>query len=331
MIYKEQVEKLGFISAPISKDIDIKKEIVKLKKEKNAILLAHFYQEDDIQEIADYVGDSLGLAQQAQNNKADIILFAGVHFMAETAKILSPEKKVLLPDLNAGCSLADSCPPDDFKRFIDANLDHIVISYVNTSAAIKMLTDIVCTSSNALQIVESIPKDQKIIFAPDRNLGAYISKQANREMLIWDGACTVHEKFSLEKILELKQAYPEAKILAHPECTEPILLISDFIGSTSNLLSFSKTESAHTYIVATESGILFKMRELSPHKTFIPAPPNDSTCACNDCEFMRMITLEKVYNTLLYELPEITLEKEIIEAAKKPIIRMLDISKQLGL
>jgi len=331
MIFKESIEKLGFISEPISKKIDIKKEILRLKKEKNAIILAHFYQEDEIQEIADFVGDSLGLAQKAQNNTADIIVFAGVHFMAETAKILSPHKKVLLPDLNAGCSLADSCPPDEFKSFLEKHPNHTVISYVNTSAAIKMLTDIVCTSSNALQIVESLPKDEKIIFAPDRNLGSYIQKLTQREMIIWDGACTVHEKFSVEKILQLKKDNPTAKVLAHPECTEPVLIISDYIGSTSNMLEFSKQDSSNTYIVATESGILFKMKEASPQKTFIPAPPNDSTCACNDCEFMRLITLEKVYTTLKYELPEIQLDSEVIRLAKKPILRMLEISNQLGL
>ncbi|MCK9562101.1 MAG: quinolinate synthase NadA [Bacteroidales bacterium] len=331
MIFKESIEKLGFISEPISKDIDIKKEIVRLKKEKNAIILAHFYQADEIQEIADFVGDSLALAQKAQNNSADIIVFAGVNFMAETAKILSPHKKVLLPDLNAGCSLADSCPPDEFKSFLEKYPDHTVISYVNTSAAIKMLTDIVCTSSNAVQIIESLPKDEKIIFAPDRNLGAYISKLTQREMVIWDGACTVHEKFSLEKIIQLKNENPHAKIIAHPECVEPILLISDYIGSTSNLLQFSQQDSSDTYIVVTEPGILFKMQNASPHKKFIPAPPNDSTCACNNCEFMRLITLEKMYNTLKYELPEIHLEKNVIELAKVPILRMLEISEKLGL
>jgi len=331
MLFNKSINKFGFISEKIPEGIDLKKEIIKLKKEKNAIILAHFYQEDDIQEIADYVGDSLGLAQQAENNTADIIVFAGVHFMAETAKILCPEKKVLIPDLQAGCSLADSCPPDEFKKFIEANPGHTVISYVNTSAAIKMLTDIVCTSSNAVQIIESLPKDEKIIFAPDRNLGSYISKKLNREMVIWDGACTVHEKFSLEKILALKAENPTAKILAHPECTEPVLLVSDYIGSTSQMLEFSKKDEAQKYIVATESGILFKMRLASPQKEFIPAPPNDSTCACNDCEFMRLITLEKIYNTLKYELPSVELEDEVIEKAKKPIVRMLEISKQFGL
>ncbi len=331
MIYKEEVKNKGFISRKIPENINVKEEIQKLKKEKNALILAHFYQEDDIQEIADFVGDSLKLAQIAQNNSADIIVLAGVHFMAETAKILSPEKKVLLPDLNAGCSLADSCSYDDFKTFLEQYPDHTVISYVNTTAAIKTLTDIVCTSSNAQQIVESLPKDEKIVFAPDRNLGAYIAKQTNREMIIWDGACTVHEEFSLEKLLELKKQFPQAKVLAHPECTEPILLVSDFIGSTSNMLQFSKEDDAQIYIVVTESGILFKMREANPHKLFIPAPPNDSTCACNDCEFMRLITLEKLYNTLQYELPEIILDDDIIQKAYKPIEKMLTISKELGL
>jgi quinolinate synthase len=331
MIYNEMINEFGFINEKPDSNINLKEEILRIKKEKNAIICAHFYQTDEIQEIADYIGDSLKLAQIAENNTADIIVLAGVHFMAETAKILAPHKKVLIPDINAGCSLADSCPYDDFKAFKDAHPDHIVISYVNTTAAIKTLTDVVCTSSNAEQIVNSFPKSQKIIFGPDRNLGRYISQKLNREMLIWDGACTVHEKFSLEKILQLKQEYPNAKILAHPECTQAVLMISDYIGSTSNMLEYSKKDSANEFIVVTESGILFKMREASPSKTFIPAPPNDSTCACNDCEFMKLITLEKLYNTLQYELPEIILPDEIIEQAKKPIIRMLEISKQHGL
>ena len=322
---------LGFINEKPLSNLNLKDEITKLKKEKNALILAHFYQADEIQEIADFIGDSLKLAQIAADNTADIIVLAGVHFMAETAKILSPNKKVLIPDLNAGCSLADSCPADDFKKFIDAHPNHTVISYVNTTAAVKMLTDIVCTSSNAIQIIESLPKEEKIIFGPDRNLGNYISQKLNRELVIWDGACTVHEKFSLEKILELQKQNPDAKILAHPECTQPILIISDFIGSTSNMLDFSISDSSQKYIVATESGILFKMRQASPQKEFIPAPPNDSTCACNDCEFMRLITLEKLYNTLKYELPEVTLSAEVIEKARKPIERMLEISKKYGL
>lgn len=321
----------GFITKPIPENINLKQEILRLKQEKNAIILAHFYQADEIQEIADFVGDSLALAQKAQNNNADIIVFAGVHFMAETAKILSPQKKVLLPDLNAGCSLADSCNPVEFEKFIKAHPNHKVVSYVNTSAAIKMLTDVVCTSSNVVKIIESFPKEQKLIFAPDRNLGRYVAQQTNRELVVWDGACTIHERFSLEKILELKKQFPEAKIVSHPECTQPILTVSDFIGSTAHILEFSKTDSAQTYIVVTESGILYKMRQASPHKTFIAAPPNDSTCACNDCEFMRLITLEKIYNTLQYELPEVHLQPEVIEKAKKPIIKMLEISEQFGL
>ncbi len=300
--------------------------ILELKKAKNAIILAHYYTLPEVQNIADFVGDSLALAKQAAATNADVILFAGVHFMAETAKILSPEKKVLIPDLNAGCSLADSCNPDDFKKFIAEHPNHKVVSYVNTSAAIKMLTDVVCTSSNVVKIIESFPKEQKLIFAPDRNLGKYVAQQTGRDLLVWNGACTIHERFSLEKILELKNRFPEAKILSHPECTQPILAVSDFIGSTAHILEFSKTDTAQTYIVVTESGILYKMRQASPHKTFIPAPPNDSTCACNDCEFMRLITLEKIYNTLLYELPEVNLSEEVIELAKKPIERMLELS-----
>lgn len=325
------VKQFGYITEKPDSSLDLKQEILKLKKEKNAIILAHYYQIDEIQEIADHVGDSLKLAQIAEKNSADIIVLAGVHFMAETAKILSPDKKVLIPDLNAGCSLADSCPYDKFKEFKAQHPDHVVISYVNTTAAIKTLTDVVCTSSNAEHIVNSFAQDQKIIFAPDRNLGSYLSKKLNREMLIWDGACTVHEKFSLEKIIALKQQFPKAKILAHPECTQPILMISDFIGSTSNILQYSIDDDSDTYIVATEPGILFKMREASPQKNFIPAPPNDSTCACNDCEFMKLITLEKLYQTLRYELPEVLIPDEIMQEAKKPIVRMLEISKQHGL
>lgn len=328
---KKSVLEKGFVDAPIDSELNLVEEIKRLKKEKNAIILAHFYQEGAIQDIADYVGDSLGLSQQAENTDADIIVFAGVHFMAETAKILSPDKKVLIPDLNAGCSLADSCPSDEFEQFIEQHPDAVVISYVNTTAEIKALTDVVCTSSNAIQIVESFPKDQKIIFGPDRNLGNYISRTLDREMIVWDGACTVHEEFSLEKILELKKQYPEAKLLSHPECQKPIVLISDYVGSTSQMLSFSKIDDAQTYIVATESGILHQMRKASPQKTFIPAPPNDSTCACNDCEFMRLITLEKLYNTLKYEEPEVLMDENLIEVAKTSIVNMLEISKKLGL
>ncbi|MDR2963087.1 MAG: quinolinate synthase NadA [Bacteroidales bacterium] len=326
MILSDLVSHYGFLNLPVPEHINLKEEILRLKKEKNAILLAHFYQHSEIQEIADFIGDSLALAQKAQNNSADIIVFAGVHFMAETAKILSPQKKVLIPDLNAGCSLADSCNPQDFKQFIDEHPNHKVVSYVNTSAAIKMLTDVVCTSSNVVKIIKSFPKEQQLIFAPDRNLGRYVAQQTGRDLVVWNGACTIHERFSLEKILELKQQFPDAKILSHPECTQPILAVSDFIGSTAHILEFSKTDSAQTYIVVTESGILYKMREASPQKTFIPAPPNDSTCACNDCEFMRLITLKKIYTTLLYELPEVQLSAEVIEKARKPIERMLELS-----
>jgi quinolinate synthase len=325
------ISEKGFIDISLDLKIDVISEIKKLKKEKNAVILAHYYQEAAIQDIADFVGDSLGLSQQAAKTDADIIVFAGVHFMAETAKILSPSKKVLIPDLNAGCSLADSCKADDFAKFKEQHPDHIVISYVNTTAEIKALTDIVCTSSNAVEIVKSLPANQKIIFGPDRNLGNYISRLLNRDMVVWDGACMVHEEFSLEKILALKKEYPEAKILSHPECPRPILLISDYIGSTSQMLSFSKNDSAQTYIVATESGILHQMQKSSPQKNFIPAPPNDSTCACNDCKYMRLITLEKLYNTLKYEQPEIIMDKVLMDKARKSIVAMLDLSEKLGI
>ena len=331
MNIEKLISEKGFVDIRPDFKIDLVAEIKKLKKEKNAVILAHFYQEGEIQDIADFVGDSLGLSQQAAKTDADIIVFAGVHFMAETAKILSPSKKVLIPDLNAGCSLADSCKPADFAKFKEQHPDHIVISYVNTTAEIKALTDIVCTSSNAVEIVKSLPANQKIIFGPDRNLGNYISRLLNRDMVVWDGACMVHEEFSLDKMLEIKKQNPEAKILSHPECPRPILLISDYIGSTSQMLQFSKTDSAKTYIVATESGILHQMQKSSPNKTFIPAPPNDSTCACNDCKYMRLITLEKLYNTLKYEQPEVIMETELMDKARKSIVAMLDISEKLGI
>jgi len=321
----------GFVNSEIDKNVDIVKEINRIKKEKNAIILAHYYQTSDIQDIADFIGDSLALSQKAAETDAKIILFAGVHFMAETAKILAPKSKVLIPDLNAGCSLADSCPYDEFKKFVDEHPDHLVISYVNTTAAIKTLTDICCTSTNALQIVESLPKNQKIIFAPDRNLGNYINRMSGRNMVIWDGACHVHEEFSLEKILELKKEYPTAKVISHPECQKPIQLISDFIGSTAALLKFTQTDLGSQYIVATESGILHQMKKTSPQKLFIPAPPKDSTCGCNDCSFMKLITLKKMYNTLKYEKPEVILDDDIIRKAKKSINKMLEISKKLKL
>jgi quinolinate synthase len=308
IVNKSEIEKKGFIDLEVDKSIQLVDEIDRMRKEKNAVILAHFYQEPEIQDIADFVGDSLGLSQQAASTDADVILFAGVHFMAETAKILAPEKKVLIPDLQAGCSLADSCPPDEFAAFIKRHPGHTVISYVNTTAEIKALTDIICTSTNALQIVESLPKDEKIIFAPDRNLGNYIKSVTGREMVIWDGACHVHEEFSLERILELKKEYPEAQIIAHPECEKQILIVADHIGSTTSLLNYTIRNKGTSFIVATESGILHQMRKASPQKLFIPAPPKDSTCACNDCKFMKMITLKKIYNTLKYELPEITLD-----------------------
>lgn len=320
----------GFLDVPIDLSLDLFQEINKLKKEKNAIILAHYYQEADIQDVADFIGDSLALSQQAAKTDAKIILFAGVHFMAETAKILCPDKKVLLPDLKAGCSLADSCPADKFAEFKSKHPDHLVISYINCSAEIKALTDIVCTSTNAEKIVESLPKDQKIIFAPDKNLGAYIKKQTGRDMVLWDGSCMVHEIFSLEKITKLKNQYPNAKLIAHPECEATILEISDYIGSTSGLLNYTQKSTAQEFIVATEAGILHQMIKTSPKKTFIAAPPNNS-CACNDCPHMKLNTLEKLYNCLKYEQPEIILSAELIEKAKKPILRMLELSAQFGL
>lgn len=322
----------GFVNREIDENINVVEEINKLKKEKNAIILAHYYQTGDIQDLADFVGDSLALSQKAAETDADIILFAGVHFMAETAKILAPESKVLIPDLNAGCSLADACPPDEFKKFIKTHPDHLVISYVNTTAEIKTMTDICCTSTNALKIVEYLPKDQKIIFAPDRNLGGYIKRITGREnMIIWNGACHVHEEFSLEAILKLKKEYPKAKIISHPECEKPVQLVSDFIGSTAALIKFTKTDNSKEFIVATESGILHQMKKQNPEKVYIPAPPKDSTCGCNDCNFMKLITVNKIYNTLKYETPEVILSDEIIKKAKKSIDVMLDISKKMNL
>ena len=328
---KYNISEKGFIDIEVDKSVNLVEEINRLRREKNAVILAHYYQEGEIQDIADYVGDSLGLSQQAANTKADVILFAGVHFMAETAKILSPEKKVLIPDLLAGCSLAESCPPDKFAAFKEKYPGHTVISYVNTTVEIKAMTDIICTSTNALDIVKSLPESEKIIFAPDRNLGNYIKSQTGRDMVIWDGACHVHEEFSLERILELKRENPDAKIIAHPECEKPILIVSDHIGSTTSLLNFTKRDTGNKYIVATESGILHQMKKSSPDKIFIAAPPKDSTCACNDCKFMKLISLKKVYNTLKYELPEITLDEELRKKAEVSIRRMLEISKELGL
>jgi len=310
---------------------DLVNKINQLKKEKNAIIMGHFYQNDDIQDIADYIGDSLALAQQAAKTDADIIVLCGVHFMGETAKILCPDKKVLIPDMEAGCSLAESCPEDAFKAFIDANPNHTVISYVNTTAQIKALTDVVVTSTNAKQIVESFPKDEKIIFGPDRNLGGYINSVTGREMKLWDGACHVHEQFSLEKIIDLKKAHPGAKLLAHPECKKVILTLADHIGSTASILNYATNSDINEFIVATESGILHEMKAKNPDKTFIPAPPNDSTCACNECEFMRLNTMEKLYACLRDETPEILVEESLRKKAESSIIKMLDISAELGL
>ena len=329
-ILEKEVLQKGFLDIPIDVNLDLFAEIEKLKKEKNAIILAHYYQEPDIQDVADFIGDSLGLSQKAASTDADIIVFAGVHFMAETAKILNPTKKVLLPDLNAGCSLSDSAPPALFKLFKDKNPDHLVITYINCSAGMKALSDIICTSSNAQKIVESLPPDQKIIFAPDKNLGAYINKMTGRNMLLWNGACIVHEIFSQQKIIKLKIRHPDAKVIAHPECEEPVLALADYIGSTTGLLKFTREDPGKVYIVATETGILHQMQKLSPGKTFIPAPP-ENTCACNDCPYMKLNTLEKLYLCMKYETPQIIMAEDIRIAAKKPIDRMLEISAKYGL
>ena len=329
-IIKKSVEEKGFLDLELDPTLDLFAELEKLKKEKNAVILAHYYQEPDIQDVADYIGDSLGLAQNAATTKADIIVFAGVHFMAETAKILNPGKKVLLPDLKAGCSLSDSAPPPLFQAFKDKHPDHLVITYINCSAGMKALSDIICTSSNAQKIVESLPPEQPIIFAPDKNLGAYINKQTGRNMLLWNGACMVHEIFSLEKITRLKIRHPNAKLIAHPECEDPVLAIADYIGSTTGLLKFSQTDTSQEFIVATEAGILHQMQKANPTKTFIPAPPNNA-CACNDCPYMKLNTLEKLYLCLKYEIPEILMEEELRLAARKPIDRMLEISARYNL
>lgn len=325
-----EVPQKGFLDIELDPTLDLFAEIEKLKKEKNAIVLAHYYQEPDIQDIADYIGDSLGLAQQAEKTTADMIVFAGVHFMAETAKILNPQKKVVIPDLKAGCSLSDSCPPPLFKKFREQHPDHFVVSYINCSAGIKALSDVICTSSNAKIIVDSFPKEQPIIFAPDKNLGAYINKVTGRNMLLWNGACMVHEIFSLEKISKLKVRHPQAKLIAHPECEEPILRMADYIGSTTGLLKYTQTDSSQEYIVATETGILHQMMKANPGKTFIPAPP-DNGCACNDCPHMKRNTLEKIYLCMKYEKPDINMDEDLRQAALKPIKRMLEISGKAGL
>lgn len=330
MIKEEWVNK-GFVDEPVSKELNLKEEINKLRREKNAVILAHYYQPGEIQDIADFVGDSLALAQWAAKTDADMLVLCGVHFMGETAKIICPDKKVLVPDLNAGCSLADSCPADKFAQFVKEHPDYTVISYVNTTAAVKALTDVVVTSTNAKQIVESFPKDEKIIFGPDRNLGNYINSITGRQMLLWDGACHVHEQFSVEKIVELKKQYPDAPVLVHPECKGAVVKLADLVGSTAAILKYAVKRDKKDFIVATESGILHEMRKQCPEKNFIPAPPEDSTCACNECNFMRLNTMEKLYNCLKYEYPVIEVNTAIAEKAVKPIRRMLEISAKLGL
>jgi quinolinate synthase len=326
----DQIRQRGFYDMQVDPTLDLFAEISRLKKEKNAVLLAHYYQEPDIQDVADYIGDSLGLARQAEKTKADIIVFAGVHFMAETAKILNPSKKVVIPDLKAGCSLSDSCPPPLFKKFREEHPDHVVISYINCSAGIKALSDVICTSSNAVAIVNSFKKDQPIIFAPDKNLGAYINKVTGRNMLLWNGACMVHEIFSLEKIIKLKLRHPESKLIAHPECEDVVLQHADFIGSTTQLLKYTENDPSQSFIVATETGILHQMIKNSPGKSFIPAPP-DNACACNDCPHMKLNTLEKLYLCMEYEQPEIIMDEALRLAAKKPIDKMLEISAREGI
>ena len=324
-------KELGYVNEPIPEGTDIKAEIRRMCKEKNAVIMAHYYTDGEIQDIADFIGDSLALAQKAAKTDADIIVMCGVHFMGETNKILCPDKVVLVPDLNATCSLAESCPAKEFEAFVKAHPDHTVISYVNTTAATKALTDVVVTSSNAKQIVESFPQEEKIIFGPDQNLGNYINSITGRSMLLWNGACHVHEKFSLEKILELKADHPQAKILVHPECKGAVVKVADKVGSTAALLKFSISDEATEFIVATESGILHEMQKACPEKTFIPAPPEDSTCACNECNFMKLITMQKLYNCLKYEWPTVEVDKEVAEKAIRPINKMLEISEQLGL
>lgn len=328
---KISIEEFGYLKLPVHPDLDLKQEILKLKNEKNAVILGHYYITADLQDISDYVGDSLGLSQQAEKTNADIIVFLGVHFMAETAKILNPDKKVLIPDMKAGCSLAESAPADKFADFKNQYPDHQVISYINCSAEIKALSDVICTSSNAEAIVNSFDKDQKLIFAPDKNLGNYINSVTGRQMVLWDGACMVHEKYSLEKILDLKIQHPDAEFIAHPECEKPVLLVSDFIGSTTALLKYSQKSNTRKFIVATESGILHQMQKDSPDKIFIPAPSIDSTCGCNDCSFMKLNTLEKLYLCLEHEEPELLLNDQLMEKARQPILKMLEISRKLKL
>ena len=328
---KKSLTQKGFLDMEIDPSLDLEQAIIQLKKEKNAVLLAHYYQESEIQDLADFVGDSLGLAQKAASTDADIIIFAGVHFMAETAKMLNPSKKVILPDLKAGCSLADSCPAPLFKKFKEKHPDHVVVSYINCTAALKTMTDICCTSTNAKQIIDSIPADKPILFAPDKNLGAYLQKTTGRDMVLWNGACMVHEIFSKEKIVKMKVEHPNAQLIAHPECEAHLLEIADHIGSTSSLLNYTKESAHQEFIVATEPGIIHQMEKLSPGKKFYPAPSTDDTCACNECPHMRLNTLEKLYLCIKHELPEIHLSKEVIEKGVGCIDRMLDVSRKAGL
>ena len=330
LLIDEQISRAGHVTENVNPSLDLFAEIKKLKEEKNAVILAHYYQDADIQDIADYIGDSLGLAQQAEKTKADMIVFAGVHFMAETAKLLNPSKKVVIPDLRAGCSLADSCPPDEFRKFKEQHPNHVVISYINCTAAIKAQTDIICTSSNAIQIVQSVPKDKQIIFAPDKNLGRYIIEKTGRDMILWDGSCMVHEIFSQQKITKLKEQYPNAQVIAHPECEEVVLKLADFIGSTTGLLKYTQTNNCNEFIVVTESGILHQMHKASPHKLFIAAPPNNN-CACNDCPHMKLNTLEKIYLCMKYEKPEVNIAADLMDDALRPLKRMLEISALHGL
>lgn len=325
--FQNIIASFGYVNLPPEEGIDLQSEILRLKKEKNAVILGHYYITPELQDISDFLGDSLALSQQAEATTADIILFVGVHFMAETAKILNPGKKVIIPDLKAGCSLADSTPGPDFERFVKSNPDHVVISYINCSAEVKALSDVIVTSSNARKIVESFPAEQKIIFAPDKNLGNYLNSVTGRNMLLWDGACMVHEKYSLEKIVELQMEHPDAELIAHPECERPVLMVSDYIGSTTALLNYVSFSKSGKFIVATESGIIHQMKINCPDKVFLPAPSIDSTCGCNDCSFMKLNTMKKLFLALKYEQPEIILDDKLMDKARKPIQRMLELSK----
>ncbi len=325
--YKTLIADCGFLDFPVPADLDLVAEIKRLKQEKNVVILGHYYIADELQDISDFLGDSLALAQQAQKTEADMILFVGVHFMGETAKILNPDKKVIVPDLKAGCSLAESAPKEAFEKFKAEHPGYKVISYINCSADIKALSDVIVTSSNAMKIVESFPRDEKLIFAPDKNLGNYLNSVTGREMVLWDGACMVHEKYSLEKIIDLMKQHPDAEFIAHPECERPVLMVANYIGSTTALLGYVQKSNSEKFIVATESGILHQMKKACPGKIFLPAPSVDSTCGCNDCSFMKLNTMKKLYLALKYELPEIILDQETMERAKVPILRMLELSK----